>query len=377
LYNIINFLGGLGVFLFAILWEVLRTRKTVFGFATVYLWLSVVWYPVALLTLVIAAIVTGLFVVELGHMRRIKVVQYAIRKRGTRTSVAFVMLIVLLFGGLVSLGVVTHRAIVDYAIIRAEQARLAGNTQQAERILRRVQYISNASVVEQVYTRIMTAQLSQMLQAKAKNPQVISTKDIQALLSNTLQHAQRAIVLARHNPEPYKALGALSEQLMRLHVKGAAESAITAYIQAEKLDPKNPEIPFALARVYTAQNDAEKTVEALQRSLVLKKNYTPALYQYGLIALQNNDYVTATRALGMVARMHPHNANALYYYARALEKSGALKDAIAVMQEVLVLNPDNIQIKNLVHQWVQRISTSHIASEHTATSSVVQSSGAK
>ena len=103
-----------------------------------------------------------------------------------------------------------------------------------------------------------------------------------------MSHAQRAIERDPKNPVNYIVLGNISEQLIALNVKGATESALAAYTQAAILDTKNPEIPFAIARVYSATKNNEKALKALEVSLSLKPNYQPALYQYELIKLNNS-----------------------------------------------------------------------------------------
>ncbi len=344
------------VFLIAVLWTVVRSRGSALGLATLFMWIFAILNPVDTLVLIIAFVITGLFIVEMARVRSVRMVNYRLRGEDINKLIAFVFVPVVIIASIGSLLVVAHRSIVNGYLIKASEMMIAGNMNDAEILLNKSKKLTDVALIEQGYTRVALAQLSTLLQVEEGSEAEVDQEAVQAALANVLAHAQRAIERDPQNPVNYTALGNISEQLISLNVEGAAESALAAYTQAAALDPKNPSIPFAMARIYGAMEDVEGVTKALETSLALKGNYEPALYQYGLLKLSEQDTETAIQALGTVVQINQNNANALYYLSLALAQEDRIEEAIVVMQRVAILNPENEDVKQIVDALTQQVS---------------------
>ncbi len=361
-------LVGWLVFLLVLLLAVLRNRNSVFALPTLFVWVFMIFNPVGTLVFLIGFVVTGLFVSDLTRARTVKVINYKLRGEGKNRLLVFILLPVVGVASVGSLAVVGHRAVVDLFISQASTSALNGKVDKAEQLLDKVRGLANSAEVERGYTRVAITKLATLLKAdKNKKDSKIDQKTLQGALSNVLTHAKLAIEKDPTNPTNYMILGDISEQLMALKIRGAGESALAAYTKALELDPKNPFIPLAIARVNGVLGDKEQMTKALEASLRLKPNYEPALYQYGLLKLSEQDAKTAIRALGAVVQIDQNNANALYYLSLALIQEGRLQEALVVMQRVVVLNPDNKDVRKLVDSLKARIGKSTSKAEIKST----------
>ncbi len=360
------------IFLLATLWAVVRSRGSALGLATLFIWIFAVLNPVDTLVLMVAFVITGLFVTELARMRLVRVVNHKLRGEGVNKAMVYVVIPVVLLSSIFALLVVSHRSVVNSYLIKASSMMIAGDMNDAEILLNKAKKITDAVLIEQGYTRVALAQLSSLLQENSAEDTEIDQDALQAALANVLAHAQRAIEREPENPANYTALGSISEQLIPLQIEGAGESALAAYAQAFALDPQNPSIPFAMARVYGAMENAEDALKALETSLTLKGNYEPALYQYGLLKLSQEDAETAIQALGTVVQINQNNANALYYLSLALIQEERIEEAIVVMQRVSTLNPDNEEVKQIITALTQQITDANTPVVAPSTGEVVE-----
>lgn len=343
------------IFLLVMLVAVVRSRASALGLATLFIWIFAVLNPIDTLVLIIAFVITGLFVADMARVRLIRVVNYKLRGEGMNKVVAYVVVPVVLLSSIFVALTVAHRSIVNSYLIKASNTMIAGHMNDAERLLNKAKRFTDTVLIEQGYTRVALAQLSTLLQENSKDGVEIDQAVLQAALANVLSHARRAIERDPGNPTNYIALGTISEQLIPLQIQGAAESALESYSQAFILDSKNPSIPFAMARVYGAMENVEEVTKALEVSLALKNNYEPALYQYGLLKLSQGDTQAAIQALGTVVQINQNNANALYYLSLTLIQEERIEDAIVVMRRVSVLNPDNEKVKQIITTLEQQI----------------------
>ncbi len=354
--------GGVAVFaawvlfLLVVFVSVIRNRNSLLGIPVVFMWIFAILNPVDILVLIMAFVLTGLFVAEMARSRSLRVVNYKLRGEETNKMIAFVVLPSLLVVSIGALAVIGHRSVVNAYMIQASNAMIEGNMNKTEQILNKVKGFADTAMVEQGYTNIALARLTTVLQEGNQEGAEVDQEALQSALSNVLSHARRAIELDTKDPVNYITLGNISEQLMSLGIEGAEDSALVAYGQASALDPYNPSIPLAIARVNGALDDKEQTLLALEASLQLKPNFEPALYQYGILKLSDGDTGTAIQALGSVVQINQNNANALYYLSLALLQEERIEEAIVVMQRVSVLNPENEDVKKILENLTQQLS---------------------
>ena len=346
------------VFLLTLFKSLIYNRKSRLAGATAFIWLFMLFNPVDILLLVITFVVTGLFMLETIKSRTTTITKYKLRGDGTNKVVMYMVIPVIIVASIGVLATVGHRALMSAYLVSASNSMIIGNYNDAELTLNRAKSIADVAVVEQGYTRIALTRLNETLKAAEVEGVEVDKEAIQSALSNVLAHARRAIEKDPSDPLNYIALGNISEQLIGLGVEGSDESAIASYQQAAIIDPLNPSIPFALARVYMASKDFDKATKQLERAIGIKGNYVPALYQYGVIKLLEEDTEAALKTFSLVVQIDNSHANALYYVSAILAESGNLKEAIVAMERVRALNPENESVVKLIEGMQAKLADS-------------------
>src|SRR5258708_32481173 len=88
-------------------------------------------------------------------------------------------------------------------------------------------------------------------------------------------------------------------------VQGAASTVGDTYVAAAKLNPTNPAIPLAIARLAAAQNNQSITTQYLTEALTLKPNYTDAILLVVQLDVANKDIPNAIKAATAAAQTAP------------------------------------------------------------------------
>jgi len=178
---------------------------------------------------------------------------------------------------------------------------------------------------------------------------------------------------------PTLLLAQIYDFLSSLSVQGAASSATGSYTATAKLDPTDPSIPLAMARLAAAQNDQNDTTQYLTEALKLKPNYTDAIllvvqldvankdipnaikaataaaqtapgvapiwFELGLLYYSSGDATHAAQALQQAIAIEPDYANAQYFLGLSYYELKQNADAIAQFEALAQSNPDNAEVK--------------------------------
>ncbi len=180
----------------------------------------------------------------------------------------------------------------------------------------------------------------------------------------------------------WQLLGNIYTFMARVGVEGSVDLANEAYANARKYNPNNPEIPLLEAQLALVTDDVEgaraKALEALQ----MKSNYTAAIdfitnieisqgnldeavaaagasisldprnparyYQLGLLLAESGDHQNAVNAFSEAILLNPSYANALYFRAVSYLQLEENSRAIADLETVRDLSPDNTGIQEII-----------------------------
>ncbi|MEM9336594.1 MAG: tetratricopeptide repeat protein [Patescibacteria group bacterium] len=203
-------------------------------------------------------------------------------------------------------------------------------------------------------------------------------------IANGIRSAQVAVDIDGTDALNWATLGSVYSVLTVANIEGSAERAREAIAEARRLDPQNPEYLLIEAQIDSRTGDLEaartKTAEAVR----LKQDYTDALlfltqldiaagnttgaisttqavislepqnparyYQLGVLHSANADIAAAIQAFEAAISLDQNYANARYLLALAYAEQGRDADAIAQLQIVRDLNPDNTVVDSLIAQ---------------------------
>lgn len=215
-----------------------------------------------------------------------------------------------------------------------------------------------------------------------QNPTPEQQQQFQSAFANGVSSAETAIAGDPTDPRNWITLGAVYGTLIPAGVEGTLERATEAFTRARELDPKNPERVLQLAQVAYAGGDEERARTLVNESLILKQNYSAAIYflsqmdiaagnlpgaiaaaravanlepqnavrhfQLGVLELSNNQSQNAVASFERAVVLDPNYSNARYFLALAYDRVGNVSAAREQLEEVLVLNPDNLEVQELI-----------------------------
>ncbi len=228
------------------------------------------------------------------------------------------------------------------------------------------------------------------------------TSQVQTLTASAVKAGRAAADMSPDNLQNWSQLGAIYEAIIA-YVTNSGDEAVKAYTKASELDPTSPVHLTSIGRVFLGEaakaasdsanaKDADKTalqkvttdslVSALtwlDKALALKADYAPATYQKALVLDAQNKTKDAIAALLPVAQAYPNDtgvglelamlyyrdgqkdkaqseleyliektpnfANARWILSSIYEEQQKWDDAIAQVQAVLKLSPDDKNVQ--------------------------------
>ena len=137
---------------------------------------------------------------------------------------------------------------------------------------------------------------------------------------------------------------------------GQLDTALETFGQVTAIVPDFADAHYHLGLAYYQKTEFRKAIEAFTRTLELLPRDIDALIKLGLASHKAGDadttgsfarrafYEQAVEAYRTALEIRPHNVEALNNLGLAYQELGRFKDAIAVYEEGLTLNPDQPQL---------------------------------
>lgn len=195
-------------------------------------------------------------------------------------------------------------------------ALIAENVEQAEASMQKAIQLHQNDFYFRTYAQIYLFKLNTLI-----SKQTALTEDEKVLLQSYFDEAVNASNLAisydKENYLNYDMLGAVYNTAAGLGVKDAYAKSIEAYLQASKLNPKNPVLKLAISKNYFADNKIKEAKDFAKESIALKPNYT-----LGLIFLSQ------------LEKNQGNNTEAILYAEQALSTVPGDKDVLQYLNSL-------------------------------------------
>ncbi len=341
--------------------------------ATVYLFVNAVFGFPSLVILILGFVFAGLFISTMRFAQG-KEQWGIIFSRSPRLGFVVVFLLTILLLGSVMMGyTVVERYLATVQLVSANTKLSGGDLVGAKDAADRSITFTPTPAAYQIRAAVAGAYLSEII-SSTTIPVATAQTEFQ---NNLLDGADAALTATRLNPTDYQSwviLGNLYAQAVPVRADAYA-SAKEAYTKAEALNPTNPQIPFALARLEIAHKDMKAAKDDLKQVITLKQDYIDAilllsqlevqdgnvkealaaslaagyydqknpniLFQIGILYAAQNDLNNAGAALAAAVSENPQFANARYFLAAVYAKLGNYKEATSQLEEVAKLSVDN------------------------------------
>jgi tetratricopeptide (TPR) repeat protein len=346
-----------------------------------YFWIfSIIYVPSSVL-LVLTFFFTGLFFASLLGTNTIEVKTFDFVKDPKMSFISVLLFVALLLGGLISAYGISRRFISAYYFNKGlVAANVKGDIKESEANLIRAVQFSEDDQYYRTISELNLIQINILLQQKNVSQEVVQNQ-FRSYLGAAQSAAQAARDYDKTNYENWLALGRVAESVVPFNLEGAYETALAAYKEAQKLNPKNPALYLILSRLEVAHKDITKAKEYITEALKLKSNYTDAIFflsqiqvnqgdlksaiqsveaaslitpsdpgvyfQLGLLRYNDKNYTGAASAFEQAIVLAKDYANAKYFLGLSYSKLNRNADAIKLFEELKATNSDNQEI-NLI-----------------------------
>jgi len=350
-----------------------------------FLWIVLCTNVAGTVIVMLAFLFTGVFTssMSLEGAFPMKTTSYLRDSKMSFVSVTF-LLVLLGLSLVLSYGVFErYRSAFSYR--NAVLLSLTGNLDQAEIQMNRAINLSKSDAYYRSYSILSSYRAQQVLQRQDLTPDDVR-QQWSTHFRSSVDNAKNATAIDPKNYMNWVTLGNAYAALIPLQVKGISEDAMKNaqenYVIAQKLSPKNPGIPLAIATTLIAAGKNADAEPYLKQALLLKGNYsdaltllsqisadtgdidaaisyieqamqadptTPALYfQLGFMKFKNADYQGAASALEQALAITPNYANAQYFLGLTYSKLGRVQEAIKQFEAVKASNPDRTDISAIL-----------------------------
>lgn len=344
-----------------------------------YLWVMALFFTPTIMVIALAFVFTGVFI---GALARAGVTQNRDFSFLVDPRIGFlsVFTLIALLVGTVSGGAFVVKRFLSFVYYQnALQASTYNNLSLAEKNIGLAIGLGDVDLYQRAASQIEIARIRALT---SSNDQSVASA-VSGVASTIVSTAKAAV---SDNPFNYLNHLALARAYVAIYPflptnqrATAHDLAIQSYKKSAELNPTSPWIPYEEATFeFALQNNDAGTkylVEALQKkgdfveaillyaqvqaqngkladaiastetaSALSPQDFT-ILFQLGLLKYNAGDYQGAENAFEGAIKINQSYANALYYLGLTYDKVGRRADAIAVLERVVALNPDNADAK--------------------------------
>jgi tetratricopeptide (TPR) repeat protein len=346
-----------------------------------YLWISVTLFLPTHVTFILAVLFSGVFLGSLlssEQERGWKISFLKISKSSVILSVVFILILAVN----VSISFSVYKRVFSVADFQRGILYAGGNEfgKAADEFQKAVK-LSPVDIYKRSLAEVQVLELGKQA-ASTSDPSPSQIRHLQNLIDESLNNAELAIAWNPRGIENWLTLARVYEILAGLGVAGAGEKVSETYAIAQSFDPFNPLPNFLLARFEVSLNNLSDAEEHVGDALSKKPNYGEAMllysqiksrkgeleeaitsavtsiglrpgdpiayFQLGLLYLEEEDYKNAEENLKEALLLEPLFADARYFLALALVKTGQQEEAIRHFEKLSADFPDNKNVESMI-----------------------------
>lgn len=361
--------------------------------ALLYLWSASFMYAPSAVLLVLAFVFSGLFVAasrlisQTGYTGIVQSRAIIFSSSVTANFTSTLLIMVVAFGSLTFSYIALNKTIADFYFQKAASLSNIQSTsfEDIEMALEKAVKFFPSDIYYVAISRIHFIR-AQAAAAATEGDQEENKAIFEDAISKSIMTARSAVSANPSSYQNWMVLGMVYSFLVQkpFSLSGAYENASFAFLEAEKRNPANPEVPLFLAQLELRYGKAETARSLIRQALILKEDYADAYlmlaqleiqedniakaiesaekvalllpgnagiyFELGLLKYSNNDYSGAENAFKLALDFAPNYANAQYYLGLTLAQLGRLDDAQELFEVLAVSNPDNEDVKTILEE---------------------------
>ena len=178
-------------------------------------------------------------------------------------------------------------------------------------------------------------------------------------------------VLAANVPAPKPATQLAKEDWQRwndygigLLLQGDLKAAQAAFEKVTEIDAKNPDGWVNIGRAALQEGDVARARTVLEKALAIDPKLARANFFYAGVLRQEGNYDGAEQHLATVLAQYPHDRVALNNLGRVLFLQRKYADAVKVLEQVLAIDPEDLQAHYNLMLCYNGLGDEKMAKEH-------------
>lgn len=247
-------------------------------------------------------------------------------------------LTILLLASILASYVVVERYLANVSFNQATLALNEGRLNDADAAAARSVLFAPSDQAYQVQTAVEIARM-RAISADTTLSASDAQQQFQDSLSKAIANALSATQIAPNNYQNWMLLGNVYALVVPLKIEGSYENAKTAYERAATLTPTNPVLPFTLAQLELAKQDAVAAEAHLIEAIALKRDYTQAIFLFSQIEAQLGKAKEALQAAEAAAYFAPNDPSVVFQVGILRSANGDTAGAIVALNRAVDLNP--------------------------------------
>ena len=285
-------------------WEVV-----VFFVASLYLFVSSFFYSTGEVMFLLAFAFTGIFIglSSAGRSNGEISMSFLDEPRKSFFSIFF-LVILMIISAAVGFKYVERLASVTYF----GKTLSASTIPMAEDSITKAISLHQNDLYLRTYTQVYLTKINSIV-TKGSALSETDKADLQTSFDQAVNGAQLAVAYNSENYLNYNSLGAVYNTVGLLGVKGTYDKAIEAYKTASTLNPLNPGIKLATARVYFADGKIKEAKDFVKEALSLKPDYIEALITISQIEKSDGNNTVAISYAETALSLAPDSQDLIQY----------------------------------------------------------------
>jgi tetratricopeptide (TPR) repeat protein len=318
------------------LWYFIGTVSFVLA---LFLWGTLWLYVAGPFILVLAAMMTGLYLASERSLRMVD--EPFIPKLFISTRAGFVLIgvVMLTIVTTVAVGYTTARQFVSLTTFIHAADGVEGDdavAQVSARLARAYSYYPS-----DIYLRdIVAYQLVQLNTLLAlPEPDANQRQEFNSIIETIVSVADESVRLRPFRARNWATLGDVFAILAQLEIEGADIRANENYQKAITLDPINPYYQLQMGLLSIRSGDREAGRAKITQSLQLKQNYVEALSVLAQLDIDDGNLEQAINTTEAMVILEPNNPGRLYQLGLIYGAAGNREAALTVINRAIEINP--------------------------------------
>jgi|SRR3989339_1958148 len=285
-------------------WEV-----TIFFVASLYLFVSSLFYSTGTVLFLLAFAFTGIFIglYSSGHSDREITISFLNDSRKVFFSM-FLLILLMIATAAAGFKYVERLVSVSYF----EKALSASTIPVAEDSIIKAISLHQNDLYFRTYAQVYLTKIDSIV-AKGSTLSETDKADLQTSFDQAVNGVQLAIGYDKTNYLNHSSLGVVYNTAGLLGVKDAYSKSIEAYKTASTLNPLNPGIKLVTGRIFFAEGKTNEARDYVKEALALKPDYIEALLTISQIEKSSGNNSSAISYAETALSLAPDNKDLIQY----------------------------------------------------------------